>query len=331
MGKGLNPYSLKSFLSWQKLGIRIGAIALAGLLWLFVVSENEYTMVTDMPIEARNLPARHALGEEVPDFAKVRLKGTGRTLFKTIILKQFIPDFKLVLDLERISEEYDFILNDYFERYPQKVAIPSNFDVEYVEVIYPSSIHISLDEYKEKMVEVDPRLLIHPAPGYTLVGKSNVSPQTVKIAGSRNIVEEIGSVLTVPDTVHSATNQIKLTLELASVRGQLIEYTPKFVLFEQDVQSISERIISEIPVKIKNEKADFQAFVSPQTVSLTVVGGTDFIAGLQPEDIEISVDFIDWNAQKQFYEVKVRTPKDVIDWMDLSPTQIELVVTKRVG
>ena len=192
MGKGLNPYSLKSFLSWQKLGIRIGAIALAGLLWLFVVSENKYTMVTDMPIEARNLPARHALGEEVPDFAKVRLKGTGRNLFKTIILKQFIPDFKLVLDLERISEEYDFILNDYFERYPQKVAIPSNFDVEYVEVIYPSSIHISLDEYKEKMVAVDPRLLIHPAPGYILVGKSNVSPQTVKIAGSRNIVEEIG-------------------------------------------------------------------------------------------------------------------------------------------
>ncbi len=331
MGKGFNPDSLKSFLSWQKLGIRIGAIGLAGLLWLFVVSENEYTMVVDMPIEARNLPARHALGEEVPDFAKVRLKGTGRSLFKTIILKQFIPDFKLVLDLERISEEYNFILNDYFERYPQKVAIPSNFDVEYVEVIYPSSIHISLDEYKEKMVTVDPVLLIRPAPGYTLVGESSMTPETIKIAGSRNIVEGIESVSTISDTVENATTNIQLTLTLASIRGQLIEYTPKTVIFKQDVQSISERIISEIPVKINNERADLQAFVSPQTVSLTVVGGTNFIAGLKPEDIEISVDFNDWNAQQQFYKLKVRTPKDVIDWMDLSPTQIELVVTKRVG
>ncbi|MDP6629277.1 MAG: CdaR family protein [Candidatus Marinimicrobia bacterium] len=315
----------------KNLGIRLGAIGLAGLLWLFVVSENQYAMVVDMPIEARNLPARHALGEEVPDFAKVRIKGTGRSLFKTIILKQFIPDFKLVLDLERISEEYDFILNDYFERYPQKVAIPSNFDVEYVEVIYPSSIHISLDEYKEKMVTVAPVLLIRPAPGYTLVGQSSISPETIKIAGSRNIVEGIGSVSTIPDTIQNATTRISLTLELASIRGQLIEYTPKTVIFDQDIQSISERIISEIPVKIKNERVNLQAFVSPQTVSLTVVGGTDFIAGLQPEDIEISIDFDDWNAQQQFYELKVRTPKDVIEWMDLSPTQIELVVTKRVG
>ena len=83
-----------------------------------------------MPIEARNLPARHALTEEVPKYAKVNLRGAGRALFKTIILKKFISDFKLVLDLERISEEYDFILNDYFERYPQKVVIPSNFEVD---------------------------------------------------------------------------------------------------------------------------------------------------------------------------------------------------------
>ena len=95
-----------------------------------------------MPIEVRNLPARHALTEEVPESAKVRLRGAGRALFKTIILKNFTSDFKLVLDLERICEEYDFILNDYFERYPQKIVVPSSFEVDYVEVVYPSAIHI---------------------------------------------------------------------------------------------------------------------------------------------------------------------------------------------
>ena len=331
MRKGLNRYNFKSFLSLQKLGSRIGAIGLASLLWLFVVSENEYAMVVDMPIEARNLPARHALGEEVPNFAKVRLKGTGRSLFKTLILKQFIPDFKLVLDLERISEEYDFVLNEYFERYPQKVAIPSNFDVEYVEVIYPSFIHISLDEYKEKLAFVNPSFVIKPAPGYILVGSSKITPQSVKIAGSRNIVEGINSVSTIPDTIQNASSKIKLSLELSSIRGQLIEYTPKTVVFEQDIQSISERIISEIPVRIKNKKVELQAFVSPQTVSLTVVGGTDYIAGIEPEDIEVSIDFNNWNAKQQFYELEVITPNDVIKWMDLSPTQIELVVTRRVS
>jgi hypothetical protein len=66
-------------------------------------------------------------------------------------------------------------------------------------------------------------------------------------------------------------------------------------------------------------------------VSLTVVGGMDFIAKLKPEDIFISIDFNMWNSRRQFYDLKVQTPSDVIEWMYLSPQSIELVVTKRAG
>jgi len=261
----------------------------------------------------------------------VRLRGTGRSLFKTILLSRFIPGFKLVLDLERISEEYDFILNDYFERYPQKVSIPSNFDVSYVEVIYPKSIHISLDEYKEKTVLVIPKIQITTAPGFAIVGKPLISPKKVKIAGSRNIVETISSVETISDTIINSNSPISINLLLKSERGELLEYTPKVVSFKQSIQSISERIISEIPVQILNVKSDVQAFVSPQTVSLTVIGGSDFISNLKPENLIISVDFNDWNPKKQFYDLNVKTSEDVISWMDLSPQNIELVVTKRAN
>ena len=282
-----------------------------------------------MPIEARNLPARHALTEEVPKNAKVRLRGAGRSLFKTIILKNFISDFKLVLDLERISEEYDFILNDYFERYPQKIVIPSSFEVDYVEVVYPNAIHISLDEYKEKTVNVISNIYLDPAPGYTLVGKPIIEPEKIKIAGSKNIVELINFVKTEADTFNNLTNDFSISIPLNSIRDQLIEYTPKTVLINQEIQSISERIISEIPVQIINENDALQVFVSPQTVSLTVIGGTDYIASLEPNDISISVDFINWKPQKQFYELQVYVPNDVIKWMDLSPRNIELIVTKK--
>ena len=302
---------------------------MAALLWLFVISENEYLYVIDMPIEARNLPARHALTEEVPKNAKVRLRGAGRSLFKTIILKNFISDFKLVLDLERISEEYDFILNDYFERYPQKIVIPSSFEVDYVEVVYPNAIHISLDEYKEKTVNVISNIYLEPSPGYTLVGKPIIEPEKIKIAGSKNIVELINLVKTDADTFNNLTNDFSISIPLNSIRDQLIEYTPKTVLINQEIQSISERIISEIPVQIINENDALQVFVSPQTVSLTVIGGTDYIASLKPNDIYISVDFNNWKSQKQFYELKVNVPKDVMKWMDLSPRNIELIVTRK--
>ena len=330
MWKSLRKISLISFIYRQKIGTRLGAIGLASLLWLFVISENEYTMSVDIRIEARNLPAQLALKEEVPGFAKIRLKGMGRSLFKTLILKNFIQDFKLVLDLEKISEEYDFILNDYFERYPQKVSIPSSFDVTYIEVIYPSSIHISLDEYKEKTVEIIPNLLIELEPGYTRVGRPKISPEKIKIAGSRDIVENITKVSTQPDTLKSIMSNISINMKIEEVEGELIEYSSSVINYWQKIQSISERIISEIPVKVINAKENLQYFVSPQTVSLTVVGGTDYISNLNSEDIEVSVDFDNWRVEKQFYELDVLVPLDVINWMDLSPKNIELVVTQRV-
>ena len=124
------------------------------------------------------------------------------------------------------------------------------------------------------------------------------------------------------------TKYFSISIQLSPIRDQLIEYTPKTVLYSQKIESISERIISEIPVKIVNGSDILQAFVSPQTVSLTVVGGTDYIASLLPTDILISVDFINWNSQKQFYELQVDVPTDVMKWMDLSPRNIELIVTR---
>ena len=192
----MSKNQLQNYLNWQSLGMRLGAVGLALLLWVFVVSENEYSMVINMPIEARNLSAQ----KEIPKHAQVRLKGPGRTLFKTLLLKNFISNFKLVIDLDRISEEYNFYLNEYYERYPQKVVIPPSYELEYIEVVYPDSIHISLDEYMVKKLTVKAPLNIIPAAGYTLVGEINIYPASIEAAGPREVIQEMEYVSTIKDT-----------------------------------------------------------------------------------------------------------------------------------
>ena len=66
----MNKNQLQNYLNWQSLGMRFGAVGLALLLWVFVVSENEYSMIIDMPIEARNLSAQKAHKKEVPEYAQ---------------------------------------------------------------------------------------------------------------------------------------------------------------------------------------------------------------------------------------------------------------------
>ena len=97
-----------------------------------------------------------------------------------------------------------------------------------------------------------------------------------------------------------------------------------------DVQQISEKIIADIPVIINDIPKKIRVFPSPQTVSLTVIGGAQRIASLDPEEIEVSVNFNDWSSQTQFYEPKVNLPFGLLNWKDISPKSLEIAVAREI-
>ena len=312
----------------EKFSFSFGAFLLATLLWVFVVSDNEYTMLLDFPIEARNLNVQKAHKREVPSTASVLIRGTGRDLVKSFLLKK-IAGFKLVLDLEGISQEYEFYLNDYFEKYPQKVVLPLNYNVSFVEVVHPNRIKISLDDYILKNVPVALNLVVNPAPGYVQIGETLITPSQIEIAGPEKELDLINYVENIKDTLNGLISPYIDRVELNSYGG-LVEYSHDFVEINIDIQNISERIIADIPVKIINVPKKIRVFPSPQTISLTVIGGFNRIALLNSNDIDVIIDFNMWNPQKQFYEPEVFLPEDVLEWKDLSPKNLEIAVAREL-
>ena len=308
--------------------IPFGSLILAILLWLFVVSEKEYNLILDLPIEARNLSSQMAHKEEVPSYVSTKIRGTGRNLFKSILLKNY-AGFKLVLDLEGISEEYEFNLNEYFEKYPRKVVLPLNYNLSFVEVVHPNSIKISLDEYQIKRVPIISNHYIDPSPGYMLVGKIKFKPDSIDIAGPKEEIAIINHVQLPPDTINDLSTTLNSIVKVFSEQT-LIEYTPSYVEISVDVQQISEKIIADIPVTVKDIPEKIRVFPSPQTVSLTVIGGLQRIANLKPEEIGVSISFNDWNSQTQFYEPKVNLPTGLIDWKNISPKSLEIAVAREL-
>ena len=95
-----------------------------------------------------------------------------------------------------------------------------------------------------------------------------------------------------------------------------------------DIQQISERIIVDIPVAVINKIKGIRVFPSPQTVSLTLIGGAIQISKIKPNDISVSVDFKSWSINQSFYEPNVLIPFDILNWRDLSPRSIELGVAR---
>jgi len=323
----LKEKKLQSYVS-QKIAIPVGSLILALLLWLFVVSEKEYNLVLDLPIEARNLSALMAHKEEVPSYASIKIRGTGRNLFKSILLKNY-AGFKLVLDLEGISEEYEFNLNDYFEKYPRKVVLPLNYNLSFVEVIYPNRIKISLDEYQVKKVPIIPNLHISPSPGFMLVGDINFEPEMIEVAGPKEEIALINHVQTLEDTINNISIPFNGKIKVVSSQ-RLIEYKPTHVQISLDIQQISEKIIADIPVIINNVPKKIRVFPSPQTVSLTVIGGVQRIASIDPEEIKVYINFNNWSSQTQFYEPKVNLPSGLLNWKDISPKSLEIAVAREI-
>ncbi len=304
----------------------IGAFSLATLLWLFVISGDHYTMVLDLPIEARNLNSQKTYLKEVPEYASVMLRGKGRDLFKSYILQKY-SGFKLVLDLEGISQEYEFILNDYFEENPRKVVLPSSYKLTFVEVIYPNRIKISLDEIMQKTVPIKSNLEISLADGYTQVGEIKLRPDNVIIVGPKAELNSIKTVYTYPDTLLDLSFATKRKIDLI-FPNRLISCQVSEVEYYLNIQQIGERIIVDIPIQITNKVNGIRVFPSPQTVSLTVVGGVDQISKIQPSEISVIVDFMSWNINQSFYEPRVSFPVDILNWKDLSPRTIELGVAR---
>ncbi len=316
--------SLSSY--FRNLFFPIGAFSLATLLWLFVISGNHYTMILDLSIEARNLNAQKTYLKEVPKYASVMLKGKGRDLFKAYILQRY-AGFKLVLDLEGISQEYEFILNDYFEKNPRKVVLPSSYDLTFVEVIYPNRIKISLDEIMEKTVPIISNIEISLADGYTQVNEIKFIPDSVIIVGPKAELKSINKVQTIKDTLSDLSYAMKSNIDLI-FPNRLINSQISNIEYYLDIQQISERIIVDIPIQVINKVKGIRVFPSPQTVSLTVVGGVVQISKIKPNEVSVTVDFNLWNINQSFYEPRVSFPIDVLSWKDLSPRTIELGVAR---
>ena len=304
----------------------LGAFSLATILWLFVISGDQYTMIIDFPIEARNLNAQKTYLKEVPNSAAVMLKGKGRDLFKAFILQKY-AGFKLVLDLEGISQEYEFFLNNYFEKNPRRVVLPSSYKLSFVEIVYPNRIKISLDEIMKKTVPVSSNLLISLKDGYTQVGLIKFYPDSVNIVGPKAELDRINNINTIKDTLTNLSDVFNSGLNLI-LPNRLINCSHTEVQCYLDIQQISERIIVDIPVKVINKVKGIRVFPSPQTVSLTVIGGAIQISKIKSNDILVKVDFNLWSINQNFYEPQVSFPFDILDWRDLSPRTIELGVAR---
>ena len=298
--------------------------------WFFIKSEDTYTVNLDIPLVARNLQEQKTYKEEVPESIFVTLKGTGRSFIWLRVFNNFYrDDFKAVIDLSSITDEYNFELDSYYKENPEKIVLPSSLDLQFVEVLNPRNVQIKLQRYMVKKVPIESQILVSTEPGYIALG-GQFSPDSISIGGPEEAVNEIDFVFTEKDTLLDLIASVNGNWSILNP-NKLVSFDPKKVDAFIDVQPISETIVTGIPVELINKPNNVNVFVNPATVSLTIVGGLKQITNILPEDIDVIIDFDLWNSEKQFYSPSIKLPDYLIEWKDLSPNNLEILVIKEIN
>ena len=303
---------------------------IAFVFWFFIKSEDTYTVNLDIPLVARNLQEQKTYKEEVPESIFVTLKGTGRSFIWLKVFNNFYgDDFKAVIDLSSITDEYNFELDSYYKENPEKIVLPSSLDLQFVEVLNPRNVQIKLQRYMVKKVPIESQILVSTEPGYIALGEQ-FSPDSISIGGPEEAVNKIDFIFTEKDTLVGLVASVNGNWSIINP-NKLVSFDPKKVDALIDVQPISETIITGIPVELINKPNDVNVFVNPATVSLTIVGGLKQITNILPEDINVIIDFDFWNSDKQFYSPTIELPDYLIEWKDLSPNNLEILVIKEIN
>ena len=254
-------------------------LLLAILLWLFVVTGNEYETVVEIPLVMKNIKPGRTLISDVPSSVRVRFKGTGRGL---IALKTF-KNAQLELDLSTIYFFYDYPLRLDF------IKFPSNLQLEPVEIIEPDTVKVILEELVESELEVVPRIEIELCPGYVMPGELRILPSKIKVSGPASVMEGLQSVYT--------DEAIYLNLEgnLKAKVGINLPYPLSAEINEVVVQAKVERLTEiwfrAIPITVENPPTPFGVRLEPENISVKVRGGVSIIKNLTEEQISAKISF----------------------------------------
>ncbi|MEA3499834.1 MAG: YbbR-like domain-containing protein [Candidatus Marinimicrobia bacterium] len=304
---------------------KIVALLMAIVLWIFIVSGFEYTILLEIPIEEYNPISNKILKSNIPEKVSVRLYGSGRSL----MIAKYFERAKLILDISLIDKNGGLALNEYFTEHPDCIYLPKK-NIKLLDIVYPDSIDIQLDEKISKKIQVRLNSKIELKPGYTFSESITMSKDRINVSGPKSIIDNLDTIDTEQLLLGDVDMSVNKEIELVNPRPELLKLESKTIRVKGKVEIIGEKNISDIIVQGKNIPQNFKVRFVPKTVSLNVIGGNDQIQDLTSREFKVIFDYSkQWMPNKIYYKPIVIIPDNVIKYKEIIPKNIEVIFEKK--
>jgi YbbR domain-containing protein len=207
----------------KNLGLKITAVLLSVLLWIFATSRGISEIAFEVPLEFKNIPPGLELMYNDVKTISLNIKGQDR------IIRTIRPsDIRVWIDLSKAKKgEVIYSINKNNIKIPFAVTVKN---------ITPSSVKVLLEESVTKAVRVRPIILGNPEKGF-YVKSVSVLPQIVEIEGASSEVGRVDKIKTEPLDITGLTETLTKDSELdisgMNIRTRTEEVTVKVVIAKE--------------------------------------------------------------------------------------------------
>lgn len=297
--------------------VKLITFLFAVFIWFFVITENEYEQVIEVPVSVVNIPDGQVVLNDIPEMAKVKVHGSGKALIALSLSRSITVD----LDLSGVKSSKTFVLD------PQRVNVSrASGSVRVLEIVNPDSIRVVLDDLLIKKVAVVPDIQVTTAPGHTIVGDVEVKPDSVYVEGPKSLVEDIDKLRTEHRVFSDLEYDLETVLPLAPTSSSKVQVLRSQVTISLDVQKLMEVTLEEVPVRVRNTPPGVTVHVVPSTLSLVLEGGAELLSQVSRDDIVVYINYARARHAPQNEHLAVIKPPPGVSYRDVKPKSFKLVL-----
>lgn len=264
---------------------RVSLVALslffALIMWGFVTLRFEYLETFSIPLAIQNIRPGFAIQSPLPQTVLLRVHGSG---WRIAMMKIAKPP-ECTIDLSSVNREITVSLQKILLK---AVALPS--DIEVVD-IYPELLTITLDVAAQKKIPVQPSCDVHFREGYIQVGKIDIQPDSITIAGARSVLDTIMGWATKKIVLSDLHMPLRQQVALSDTLEVPLTLSQSTVMVSFNVQPFAEKTLPRIPIDVAAVPFNRQVILFPPSIDVVVRGGISQLASVQADEISASIHY----------------------------------------
>ena len=314
---------LKSFFFSKDILSFLLFLVLSSVFWFVHALGKERETIISVPIRYIGIPVNVAITNSPPQEIQIGIKDKGIRLLD--YSKSHLAP--LTIDLSRTFYKKGQILitpdqltgrvNRYMHLQPSTTVLD----------VHPDSILIEYQKLSVKNLPVQLVSNIELANQYMLSGKIKLFPERVNVYGPQQMLDTMKSVPTEFVVYKDLKDTVNSTCKLKSVK--LLRYSSSVIKLGIFVEAFTERKV-QIPITSINCPVNLSIRTFPAFVVATYTVGLSYFKILNPNDIQVSLDYNDLKNNKlSKQDLKITNNTAHISNIRISPQEVEFILEQK--